>query len=417
MPRLLLPLAVLCWPRFRHRDYSRRGRRPGHSRARGFRSLALRRRRAGARHLFDDHRRPGPRGRGRAGLRQDPARRRRRRPGRPRHAVFRLARQRRPRHVLRRARSDLHGRQRRACGCAIAMATAAADGEPEIWTQLRHPEHGANGIVRGPDGCFYLVCGNDAGISAEHAALATSPVKQPRSRRQSCASRADGKPLDILRPRFSQSLRSRLRRRGPPAHGRLRRRARPSPALVRADAAVRRRPGRWSTAGCSRAGPQSWNRPESFFDNVERIGRNRPRLADRRGRLSASSSFPSIIAAACSPPAGRLAASITFRSKRPGPRAAAPLGNVHGNDRRRRLCPLRSGRRARRAICSSPSAAGAPGAACFACSYHGRSSHGRPADDPLEQVLAADQPLTQLVARTLGAGRTHARARQQLQRR
>jgi hypothetical protein len=46
-----------------------------------------------------------------------------------------------------------------------------ADGEPEVWTHLKHPEHGANGIVRGPDGCYYLICGNDAGISAEHAVL------------------------------------------------------------------------------------------------------------------------------------------------------------------------------------------------------------------------------------------------------
>ncbi len=38
-----------------------------------------------------------------------------------------------------------------------------ADGEPEIWTRLRNPEHGANGIVRGPDGCYYVVCGNTPG--------------------------------------------------------------------------------------------------------------------------------------------------------------------------------------------------------------------------------------------------------------
>ncbi|MCG8586334.1 MAG: hypothetical protein MI757_16625, partial [Pirellulales bacterium] len=44
-------------------------------------------------------------------------------------------------------------------------ADGKADGEPVVWTNLRHPEHGANGIIRGPDGWFYLICGNDAGVS------------------------------------------------------------------------------------------------------------------------------------------------------------------------------------------------------------------------------------------------------------
>jgi putative membrane-bound dehydrogenase-like protein len=42
-------------------------------------------------------------------------------------------------------------------------------------------EHAANGIVKGPDGWYYLICGNDAGIGPEHAKLPGSPVKQPNS--------------------------------------------------------------------------------------------------------------------------------------------------------------------------------------------------------------------------------------------
>jgi putative membrane-bound dehydrogenase-like protein len=54
-----------------------------------------------------------------------------------------------------------------------------ADGEPEFWLRTeRDGEHSANGIVKGPDGWFYLICGNDAGISAEHARLPGSPIKQ-----------------------------------------------------------------------------------------------------------------------------------------------------------------------------------------------------------------------------------------------
>ena len=54
-----------------------------------------------------------------------------------------------------------------------------ADGEPEFWFRTeRDGEHSANGIVKGPDGWFYMICGNDAGISSEHAKLPGSPIKQ-----------------------------------------------------------------------------------------------------------------------------------------------------------------------------------------------------------------------------------------------
>ncbi len=56
-----------------------------------------------------------------------------------------------------------------------------ADGPPTKWAELRHPEHGAHAIVKGPDGWFYLICGNDAGVNASHAVTSASPVKQPDS--------------------------------------------------------------------------------------------------------------------------------------------------------------------------------------------------------------------------------------------
>lgn len=56
-----------------------------------------------------------------------------------------------------------------------------ADGEPEIWAKLKSSEHGANGVVQGPDGWIYVACGNDAGVTAAHAALPTSPVKKPEA--------------------------------------------------------------------------------------------------------------------------------------------------------------------------------------------------------------------------------------------
>jgi len=55
-----------------------------------------------------------------------------------------------------------------------------ADGEPEVWARLGDSEHGANGLVRGPDGWFYLVCGNDAGVTAELLASPSSPVADPK---------------------------------------------------------------------------------------------------------------------------------------------------------------------------------------------------------------------------------------------
>ena len=120
--------------------------------------------------------------------------------------------------------------------------------KPEVWTQLRHPEHGANGIVKGPDGWFYLICGNDAGLGKQHANLPTSPVKQPSmgavvrfapdsfcrgkwSAKTAGNSGGPGTPKFVhrpsrsIRPRLSQSLRPVLQPLRASVHRRRRRRA------------------------------------------------------------------------------------------------------------------------------------------------------------------------------------------------
>lgn len=56
-----------------------------------------------------------------------------------------------------------------------------ADGEPQLLAPMRDPEHGANGVVKGPDGCYYVICGNDAGIKELHATTPGSPVRKPQS--------------------------------------------------------------------------------------------------------------------------------------------------------------------------------------------------------------------------------------------
>lgn len=152
-----------------------------------------------------------------------------------------------------------------------------ADGKPELWTNLRNPEHGANGIVRGPDGCFYLICGNDAGVSAAHAVLPNSPVRRPR-----CGAvvrfAPNGSVLDVYAHGFRNPYDLDFDAAG---------------HLFTVDADGERdhhlpwyAPNRlfdiaqgmdhgWMLRGWTR----SWNRPQSFFDNVERtveIGRGSP---------------------------------------------------------------------------------------------------------------------------------------------
>lgn len=57
-----------------------------------------------------------------------------------------------------------------------------ADDVSPVWIRTRNDgEHAANALVRGPDGWFWLITGNDAGIGPEHAASKRSPIRDPNS--------------------------------------------------------------------------------------------------------------------------------------------------------------------------------------------------------------------------------------------
>ena len=54
-------------------------------------------------------------------------------------------------------------------------------GNPELFYKLpgRGGEHGPHGIRRGPDGWFYVACGNNSNISKGNITTATSPISDP----------------------------------------------------------------------------------------------------------------------------------------------------------------------------------------------------------------------------------------------
>ncbi|MBO13322.1 MAG: hypothetical protein CMJ68_21515 [Planctomycetaceae bacterium] len=55
-----------------------------------------------------------------------------------------------------------------------------ADGPPERILKIRAGgEHDAHAIRRGPDGWFYLLAGNGAGVTADYASLKSSPIRSP----------------------------------------------------------------------------------------------------------------------------------------------------------------------------------------------------------------------------------------------
>ena len=162
-----------------------------------------------------------------------------------------------------------------------ANGDGVADGRPEIWTKqtqpLKHSEHGANGIVKGPDGWFYVVCGNDAGVSEAHATTPHSPVKKPN-----CGAivrfSPDGKQSEIVAHGFRNPYDLDFNE-----HGHLftvdsdgeRDQYLPWYTPTRLfDVAIGQHHG-WVLRGWQ----HSWNRPEYFVDNVPRLaefGRGSP---------------------------------------------------------------------------------------------------------------------------------------------
>src|SRR5262249_47550144 len=52
---------------------------------------------------------------------------------------------------------------------------------PVWFPTTKDTEHAANGILRGPDGWYYLITGNDAGITKAHITSSSSPIKEPNA--------------------------------------------------------------------------------------------------------------------------------------------------------------------------------------------------------------------------------------------
>jgi putative membrane-bound dehydrogenase-like protein len=168
--------------------------------------------------------------------------------------------------------------QRDADGDGVADGlNNTADGSREKWTYLKHPEHGANAILHGPEGWIYVVCGNDAAVTSKLASRPSSPVREPN-----CGTivrfSPDGQTSEIVAHGFRN-----------PYDGDFG----PGGELFTVDADGERdhhlpwyAPTRlfdvaqgmhhgWLLSGWQR----SWNRPASYFDNVERlveIGRGSP---------------------------------------------------------------------------------------------------------------------------------------------
>ncbi|MBI1900722.1 MAG: c-type cytochrome [Planctomycetia bacterium] len=152
-----------------------------------------------------------------------------------------------------------------------------ADGPPQRWASLKNPEHGANGIVHGPDGWLYVVCGNDAGVGAQNVTTPGSPVKTARCGAVLRIS-PDGKQMEIVAHGFRNPYDLDFSARGElftvDSDGE-RDHHLPWYAPTRLFDVAQGMEHGWLLAGWQR----SWNRPESFFDNVDRaaeLGRGSP---------------------------------------------------------------------------------------------------------------------------------------------
>jgi len=57
-----------------------------------------------------------------------------------------------------------------------------ADGPPDVFMKIKAGgEHDLHAIRKGPDGWWYLIAGNKAGVTADYATLESSPVRQPEA--------------------------------------------------------------------------------------------------------------------------------------------------------------------------------------------------------------------------------------------
>ncbi|RLS80843.1 MAG: hypothetical protein DWI02_04865, partial [Planctomycetota bacterium] len=57
-----------------------------------------------------------------------------------------------------------------------------ADGPADLFLKLKTgSEHDVHSIQQGPDGWWYVIAGNNAGINSKYATLASSPITAPRA--------------------------------------------------------------------------------------------------------------------------------------------------------------------------------------------------------------------------------------------
>lgn len=57
-----------------------------------------------------------------------------------------------------------------------------ADGRPDVFLRIKTGgEHHAHAVRRGPDGWWYVIAGNMAGVTSKYVTLPTSPVKEPQA--------------------------------------------------------------------------------------------------------------------------------------------------------------------------------------------------------------------------------------------
>ncbi|MEX2139598.1 MAG: c-type cytochrome [Pirellulales bacterium] len=147
----------------------------------------------------------------------------------------------------------------------------------EVWTQLGHAEHGTHHIVKGPDGWYYIASGNDAGVSQKHATTPNSPIKDPV-----CGAilrfSPDGKQSEIVADGFRNMCGLDFNSAGhlfTVDSDNERDQHLPWYCPTRLfDVAIGQSHG-WLQRGWQ----QGWNRPQYFFDSVERlveIGRGSP---------------------------------------------------------------------------------------------------------------------------------------------
>jgi putative membrane-bound dehydrogenase-like protein len=277
-----------------------------------------------------------------------------------------------------------------------ADADGRADGEPQILAvNVKHSEHGANGLVKGPDGWLYNICGNDAGINASHAALPGSPVLKP-SQGAVVRLSPDGRGSQVVAHGFRNPYDLDF-----DALGRMftvdadgeRDHHLPWYAPNRLfDIAVGQHHG-WMIGGWQR----SWNRPEYFPDNVARlveIGRGSPTgllcyrhrrfpARYRQGVFSICWTFGTVYFFPTQPQGASYAASMETFLQTTGSVGFAPVDLAVGPEGD--LFVAIGGRGTRggvyrvRYVGDSTSPAGSP---------------APPAEDPIASVLDADQPLS-----------------------